>query len=120
MQNRTIEMLPVRLTREEKEQASTGLAEALDQEEKLELELAGVKREFKDRAEELTTKVRHLGRLVRTGVEERTVECEVRPNWRNGTMETFRLDTGEMVNFRPLSREERQRELSLEVDDETH
>jgi hypothetical protein len=112
--------LPVRLTDEEKTKASERLAAAIQEKDDHEGELGKIKREYKDRDEKLQAEFRYLGRLIRTGVEERAVQCEERPNWLNSTMEIFRIDTGELVNFRPLSREERQRDINWDESDEKH
>lgn len=112
--------LPVRLTGEEKQKASERLALAIQEKDDADQQLATIKREFKDREEKLQGEFRHLGRLIRTGVEERPVECEERPNWSTCTMEQFRVDTGEMVNFRPMTREERQREMDYDESGEKH
>lgn len=110
-----VEFLPVKLTREERAQASMRLSQAVDEIDETKRQLDTIKREFKDKDEKLQSEVRHLARKVRTGVEDRAVECEERANWANVTMELFRMDTGEMVNFRPMSREERQREMTYDA-----
>ena len=106
-----INHLPVKLTADERAQKAHRLAQAVQEADDLEAELGEVKRTFKNRDEALQMEIRLLGRLVRDGVEDRPIECEERANWSAVTMETYRLDTGALVNFRPMTREERQREL---------
>jgi hypothetical protein len=45
---------------------------------------------------------------VRTGTEERSVECREYPIWSDRVSELRRVDTGEVVMRRPLTSEEKQ------------
>lgn len=53
--------------------------------------------------------LRRLARIVRDGVEARPVECEARIV--GGNVEVERLDTGEVVETRAMTAEERQTEI---------
>jgi hypothetical protein len=111
--------LPVALTEREVLQRSWRLA-AIEQEiENHEQALAEAKRAAKDALDRLALERRHLATVIRTGQETREVEVEHRDNWREATIECYRLDTGELVEFRQMSPSERQRALDLD-DSEKH
>lgn len=59
--------------------------------------------------EEVNSKLIEAARAAREGWEQREVEIEVRPNNADLTVETWRLDTGELVRVRVMSDEEKRR-----------
>jgi hypothetical protein len=105
--------LPCPLTDDEKIARSLMLAEALDRRNQLDLERKDTMAEFKDREAKLDSEIGRLGTIVRGGKELRQVECEDQHNYKNGTADRVRLDTGEVVQTRPLTEEERQQELPV-------
>ncbi len=112
MANETMR-LPVALTEREVLQRSYRLA-AIEQElEQEEQALADAKARSKQLTERLELERHYLAMVVRNGQETREVEVEHRENWREGIVECFRLDTGEQVEFRPMTPAERQRQLDL-------
>jgi hypothetical protein len=46
--------------------------------------------------------------IISTGYEEREVDCEVRRDFKHGKVTTIRTDTGEVVDERTMTAEERQ------------
>ncbi|MEZ4395054.1 MAG: hypothetical protein R3A48_28585 [Polyangiales bacterium] len=58
---------------------------------------------------ELRAKMEEASRAARDGHEEREVEVETRVNVMDYTIETWRLDTGELVRVRAMTDEERTR-----------
>lgn len=52
-----------------------------------------------------------LGRKVRDKAEQRAIECQRIADYKQGVMETVRLDTGEVISRRALTVEERQGQL---------
>ncbi len=60
----------------------------------------------------LTSVIATLGEEVRTRSTIRPVECRSGPDYNAAVMETFRLDTGEIVARRPLTIDEAQPELA--------
>ena len=54
----------------------------------------------------------------RDGYEYRDVDCEVEKNFRMGLVTTTRLDTGEIIEERAMTTEERQQALKLEPENE--
>jgi hypothetical protein len=49
-----------------------------------------------------------LSAIISTGTEEREVECEVRRDYVHGKVTTFRTDTGEQIDDRIMTADERQ------------
>lgn len=101
--------LPVRLDNEE-------IAELAHARGRLEAELSEIEQEYsdvkKDWNEKLETKRRSIAQYgidIRSGKQNRPVLCD--EVFRNGTIQTIRQDTGEVVGTRPASMQEAQRHL---------
>ena len=79
-----------------------------------ELEVAhGKERDaFKERKKELIAARMLLSRQAATGVEDRPVEIEERPDHKNKVVNTFRLDTNKLVRSRDMEEHESQLEIS--------
>lgn len=103
--------LPVTLTPREKAARSEELVQAMSKQRRLEDELEGVKADFKGRIARVADDVGALFRTLERGTEIRSVSCERRVNVDGESVDTIRLDTGELVVSRPMTPEERQREL---------
>ena len=107
---RTIKLLPVTLTREEREERAQTIArlsgEIVDADRKVESEKEAAKARVKDAeavAEGLRARQRAISRVVLEGREERDVECHVRRDRANRTRIVTRVDTGERVEERPMT-----------------
>lgn len=115
MQGSRIEhqQLYVHLTQDEFNVRSDELAKItqdinlLDEERKV-----AVKR-YRERISEMTVERDLLANVVSEHREKRSVECHWEENWGRKTMELYRQDTGEMVNSRDMTAEERQGVLKL-------
>jgi hypothetical protein len=55
--------------------------------------------------------IRKLRSSIRLRTEDREVECTDRKDWDNHTVQTIRLDTGEIIDERPMTSAERQMSL---------
>lgn len=99
------------LTAEERQRRAERIAELLDQGEAVEAELAAARAGFKARIERCDLEKRLQLDEFRTGFATRPVECELRLDWDAGLASWVRTDTGEVLSERPLSAEERQRDL---------
>jgi hypothetical protein len=55
-----------------------------------------------------------LSTIVSSGTEDREVDCEVSKDFIHGKVTTVRMDTGEVVDERVMTAEERQDEFSFE------
>lgn len=107
------QLLATKLEPEEFTAKARALAET---HEKLALEREQQKEtraDMKKRIEELEQKRNSLARVVQRGKEERLVDVEIQALDDQGIARTVRLDTGEVVEERPLAAGERQLGLSL-------
>jgi len=103
--------LPVYLSDEECKAAARKLAETLWEKEQKEAEAKDSAATYRDAIKTMAETISELKTVVRSGVEHRLVDCEDRKNMAAGTTEIYRLDTGEMVESRPLSALERQADM---------
>ena len=62
---------------------------------------------FKDEIDKISEKISSLAKIVREKKEYREVETEEVKNMERMTMDTIRLDTGEVVSYRELKGHER-------------
>jgi hypothetical protein len=81
----------------------------------LELERKTALTAFAIRQRQLTAKRRDFMAQLVAGAEEREVDVEERLNEQTGTMQTIRLDTGAVIDERPLDASERQTSLFNDV-----
>lgn len=52
-----------------------------------------------------------LAGVIQNGSEDRDVDCEIRKDFEHGVVTVVRLDTGEVVETRPMDAQERQEEM---------
>jgi hypothetical protein len=69
--------------------------------------------EFKVAYQGLNEKFAQLGECVRSGEETRTVECMERGDAKRLVIELYRVDTGELVETRPMTSQEREDALQV-------
>jgi len=105
--------LPCELGEKDKAEAADRLAKALEQAESFALEHKSVTGGFKSRTGALNEQIHRLMVNVRDGVEMRSIDCELRLNYTKLTATLVRKDTGEVVEERPMTSEEKQMELDL-------
>ena len=55
-----------------------------------------------------------LSAIISTGTEEREVECEIRKDFIHGKVTTVRMDTGEIIDERIMTADERQETMPFE------
>ena len=103
--------LPVVLTTEEIAIRAKELSETLERRDVAEAEAKFTARSYKQAVEELNTKITSLYRMVNSGKEDREVDVIDKPNYERGLMETFRLDTGDIVKYRQLKESEKTKSL---------
>jgi len=96
------------LTARELREKGAELARALTDWESTEEEKKKVTKELGDRVKDLEANMKRLGRIVRTGKEEREVECIWVAAPSSETMRLIRQDTGEEETSRPMTKEERE------------
>lgn len=101
--------LKVPLTPEEVRARGEQLAGALDDAEKLDAEHKAERDRQKVAMGALEGRIHHLGRVIREGVEERSVEVEMRVDLGLRLVEEVRLDTGEIVQSRSVTEDDQVR-----------
>lgn len=118
MQETETRELPVRLMDSELKQKSGQLVRSLQDLDAVRGErdeyLAAVKTakdEFKKREGEFDKRIRQLGHEIANGSERRQVECRLMFYWERGQVEIVRIDTGEVVDARAITAEERQQKM---------
>jgi len=94
------------LTQDEILQAGQSLADAQEKIERLRDELASYKAQNKTQEAEAEAIANRNGTLVRQKYEMRSVECEVERDYQHEFITVTRLDTGAIVDHRPMNREE--------------
>ena len=103
-----IRSLSVKLTDKELRERSIELAQVLDDVGAAEHEKKAATARFNEAIETLNSRSRTLGSAVKSGTEVRQVECRWIQNMAEIKMELRRDDTGEVVESRPMTKEERQ------------
>jgi hypothetical protein len=115
MKDTITEFLKYDFTPDEVRELGKELARKTTENAELELQLAAVKSQFKDKTTRLAADISALSRQVANGYEHRNVECKIQ--WhtpRLGMKTIIRCDTGEVVRETQMSNEERQEMLPFE------
>lgn len=107
--------LPVLLTDEELLRRGKRIAAIEEDIGRVEYTLTSAKGQHKAEVTRLEGERAQLSRDIRNGYEHRSVEVEVRHDYRAATVVTSRTDTGEVIDTRTMTIEERQVELELEL-----
>jgi hypothetical protein len=110
---RVTKELPCALSEEEKRLRGRELAAEVRKKLDLEDEKKDVMADFKERKDEIDTKIVKLTNTVTSGQEPRQIECEERPNYDERIVEIWRLDIEERAESRPMEPHELQAELKL-------
>lgn len=101
------------LTSDEKMIRGSELASKMEEKEQIESELAEVKQTFKARLEGTSNSIAELKQIVLEGRERRDVECYYHKDFENDAVAIIRTDTGEEVERRRMTPEERQAFLPM-------
>jgi len=101
------------LLNSEKLQKAEELAIVTQQLAQLEEEKNEIVDRMKSRITEATARQSLLASVVASGYEYRPVDCEIRKDFDAKRLETTRLDSGEVIESRPLLENELQRSLPL-------
>lgn len=89
------------------------LSRGLRDQRELDDTMAAKKAVWKKIAQELELKIKHFSIIVHSGKETRPIECREEMNWPLKTVDCYRLDTGELVDNRPMYEHELQQEFNL-------
>ena len=76
--------------------------------EKVEAKLAKVRKQYKDHLGGLSSKFGSLAKVIASGVEKREVRCSWWRHWPSSTVQLRRDDTGEVLESRTMTTEEKQ------------
>jgi hypothetical protein len=104
--------LSVPLSVEDKAKKADEFASVQADIEKIEANKSAFASACKEKLDVLYAKHSEIGRQVRSGVEERRVDCEAVPHPSRPIVQIIRLDTGEVIDERPMTDEEKQAKLS--------
>jgi hypothetical protein len=99
--------LKVKLTPEEWGANAAAMAAEQAKLAEVQSELAQANTTFKARIRTHNDKLHELGEKVRSREETRAVECIEKPDSKRFLVEVYRLDTGELVETRPMTAAER-------------
>lgn len=103
--------LPVRLTTDELLLRSDELAKTIRERDEAERAMKSAQATAKRKIDLLELDITRLAEVVRDRQENRPVEAREIKNWDRLTMDTIRLDTGEIVGSRSMSPSERNASL---------
>lgn len=110
--------LPVPLSQSELLVKAEELARKVRAAADIEDEKKAANSDFKTRLEELDMAINELSEIVATKSEQRQVECALYENYGSATMELVRVDTGELIETRPMTEAERQAHLFTPRDEQ--
>lgn len=114
MQNGPIfQRLPCALSEAEKALRADELAREVDRHGNIELAKRAAAKLYAKDLEECDRRIGELAEQVRTGVEQRDVECQEVVRFARNLVETVRVDTGEVVSARAMRPEERQEAIDF-------
>jgi hypothetical protein len=105
----------VPLTPEERAAIASDLADCIEDIGTEQAEQDAEKAEMKQRLAILEARKRNLAQTYRRGVAARQIEVQVQADFREGVARYVRVDTGEVVEQRPLTDAERQPPLIPET-----
>lgn len=109
------EMLSVRLTHDELRDFGGELAGVLEEISNQTMREESIKKELKAKMAGLEARRDEIASIVRRREQLRSVECVWERHYADGLARKIRLDTGEVVQSRPLRDDERQPKLIPEV-----
>lgn len=74
---------------------------------------------FKTQLDDVNEKIRKVAKVIETGIEMRPIECSERYNTERMVVETYRMDTGDVISNRPMTateaREAKQGDLTFDL-----
>jgi len=104
-------ILPVELSKEELLVKSKVMSECITRIDEIDHDLRDYRARIREEQHELQSKISALAYCIRTGTEDREVECQDLADWKTGKVVTLRLDTDEEIEVREMTQNERQRSL---------
>ena len=96
----------------EMDEMAKQMAEAVSQLEGFKEEFKEVKAKFKEGIAKAQNVIRSCASHIRTGWEYRIIECKVEKDFATNAVRVYRHDTGDLVEERAMTGEERQMALA--------
>jgi hypothetical protein len=81
------------------------------------LELAGIRKDHRERQDKRQVKIDLLVKAVHEGSEEREIECVVEYHFDTNLVRVRRVDTGKQVECRAMTGDEREKQSQLTIQD---
>lgn len=100
--------LPVTLTRDELLERGEALALMRGKRNGIAYDQKASNADFKEKLEDADTEIDRLAGIVRSKSEPRPVDCTARRDMQRYVIDTIRLDTGEVIETRTMTEQERQ------------
>jgi hypothetical protein len=111
---KVVKTLRYTFTQAERQEFGDSMAQAVAGIEREQDQLKQVKKDFESRIADHEGNMKRCAERLRSGYEFRPVECEKVLDFKLGNAIITRTDTGEIVEERPLTDDERQDSLSFE------
>src|SRR5208337_222991 len=105
------ETLKVPLSDEDYKHFAIVMGQANNEISAAEDQLAAVKSQFKSRIDAAVARRNEYASIINSGCEYKPVECQLVKNYGDSTISKIRMDTGEKIETRAMSTDERQRGL---------
>jgi len=109
--------LPCKLNTEQIAEAAENLASALQEVETIEIEKKAVMKDYNSQIDNCKKRIHRLMTHVKNGVEYRPVECDLQFHIKKVLAILVRKDTGDVVEERPMSDEEKQMQIEFAEED---
>ena len=106
-----IKHLPVELEDEEVQLYGRELSSKLRERDEIDDQESAAKKAAKAAREPIDLRIKALRYMLDTKTETRPVECEEVFDFKGNAVRVYRMDTGDEVDARPMTAEERQRPL---------
>ena len=107
-------ILPCKMSQKEKSNAGVKLAAELEILESIEFDKKTIVQELSSKIKTHKKHIHDLSDQINRGIEMRSVDCELRLNVSKLIATLVRKDTGEIVNERPMTEEEKQMDFNFE------
>jgi len=107
-------VLPCKLNEKDRADAADKLATAIQRVESLEIEKKTLNTNFKGQIDTQKEQIHKLTIEVKDGISQRSIDCELALNYSKLRAILTRLDTGQIVEERPMTEEEKQMKFEFE------
>jgi hypothetical protein len=108
--------LPCKLTTEEIADAAEELASAIQELEGVEIEKKAVAKEYNSQVDNIKKRIHRLMTHVKNGVAYRSVKCDLQFHIKKVLAILVREDTGDIIEERPMTEEEKQMQIEFSDD----